>query len=364
MSLDNLFAAEPYSLASREKQSLLLPELLHLTDHHRQHCPEYNSILKAISQNNIGHCDALETLPMLPVRLFKLLTLISVPQNQIIKTLTSSGTTSQTVSSIYLDDETSVRQIRALTSIVSSFIGKKRLPMVLIDAKTTLNNRKSISARGTGLMGMSFFGADHFFLLDQDMNVRWEEFEAYLEKHKGQPLLLFGFTYMVWKYLYLPLLEKQKKLNLDTSILIHSGGWKKMQELAVNNEQFKAELQKQMGLRRIHNFYGMVEQVGSIFMECEHGYLHAPNFSDIIIRNFTTFEPNSPGKAGIVQLVSALPYSYPGHSLLTEDIGVVWGEDACPCGRKGRFFSINGRLSAAELRGCSDTYAFNGEASS
>ena len=44
-------------------------------------------------------------------------------------------------------------------------------------------------------------------------------------------------------------------------------------------------------------------------------------------------------------------------NLLTEDEGCILGEDDCPCGRKGKYFKINGRLKNAEIRGCSDTYA-------
>ena len=53
--------------------------------------------------------------------------------------------------------------------------------------------------------------------------------------------------------------------------------------------------------------------------------------------------------------MSILPNSYPGHNILTEDIGKVYGEDNCKCGRKGKYFHIFGRLEKAEIRGCSDT---------
>ena len=55
--------------------------------------------------------------------------------------------------------------------------------------------------------------------------------------------------------------------------------------------------------------------------------------------------------------MSTIPESYPGHSLLTEDEGRILGIDDCPCGRKGKYFKIHGRLKNAEIRGCSDTYA-------
>jgi hypothetical protein len=59
----------------------------------------------------------------------------------------------------------------------------------------------------------------------------------------------------------------------------------------------------------------------------------------------------------LIQTFSILPRSYPGNSLLTEDIGVIVGEDDCSCGRNGKYFLVEGRLPTAELRGCSDTFA-------
>ena len=52
--------------------------------------------------------------------------------------------------------------------------------------------------------------------------------------------------------------------------------------------------------------------------------------------------------------MSTLPTSYPGHVLLTEDLGVVHGIDDGDW--PGKRFSVLGRLPRAEARGCSDTY--------
>ena len=51
-----------------------------------------------------------------------------------------------------------------------------------------------------------------------------------------------------------------------------------------------------------------------------------------------------------------MAWSYPGHSVLTEDKGMIVGEDDCPCGRKGKYIKITGRIPKAEIRGCSDTF--------
>ena len=103
----------------------------------------------------------------------------------------------------------------------------------------------------------------------------------------------------------------------------------------------------------------MVEQTGSIFMECESGHLHASIYSDVVIRDYNSFKSVGHGQQGLIQLVSLLPLSYPGHSILSEDVGEILGEDDCACGRKGKYFRIIGRIKNAETRGCSDTYASN-----
>jgi len=125
----------------------------------------------------------------------------------------------------------------------------------------------------------------------------------------------------------------------------------------VDNDTFKRALGTTLNIRAVHNFYGMVEQVGSVFMECERGRLHAPAFADVLIRDARDWSVLPKGKQGLIQVLSALPTSYPGHSLLTEDVGEWIGIDDCPCGRLGRTFRVHGRIAKAELRGCSDTHA-------
>ena len=134
------------------------------------------------------------------------------------------------------------------------------------------------------------------------------------------------------------------------------GGWKKLQNEAVDAASFNQEIKETMGNIRVYNYYGMAEQLGSIFVECEHGHMHCSNFSDIMIRRSRDFSVANPGEKGLIELFSLLPCSYPGHILLTEDVGEILGEDDCPCGRKGKYFKIHGRIKQAEIRGCSDTF--------
>lgn len=352
----NPFNVHPFQLRKEEKAPWLLEEMRKLTQHHMEKCEPYRNIIEKTGFSI--NFPSLSDMPFLPVQLFKMLDLYSVEKNEIIKTLTSSGTTGQQVSKIYLDKETSLNQTKALVAIMTSLLGKKRLPMIIIDTKNVIKDRKAFSARGAGIVGFSSFGRDHFYLLDEAMNLDFDGLEQFLEKHRGEPVFLFGFTFMVWQYFYQACVLAGKTYDLSKGILVHGGGWKKLTEQAVSNDVFKVRLRKQFGLMHIHNYYGMVEQVGSIFIECEHGHFHAPAYADIIIRDENTLEVLPAGQKGLIQVLSILPKSYPGHSLLTEDVGTWLGEDDCPCGRLGKYFAVEGRLPKAELRGCSDTHAY------
>jgi hypothetical protein len=291
-------------------------------------------------------------IPYLPINLFKKYDLVSVPQNEIYKTLLSSGTTDSVPSKIYLDRKTAQLQTAALAAIMTHFLGQKRLPMLIIDQEDVFADPKKYSARSAAILGMLNFGRDPFYLLDKNNEIREAPFTDWYEKYLNEPILIFGLTFMVWKYF----LESfpPNKISLPNGILLHTGGWKKLQALSVSNEEFKARAKAVSGIHRCHNFYGFVEQVGSVFMECERGVFHSPNFAEVIIRDPLNWKEASIGAQGVVQTVSTLPWSYPGHSLLTEDLGQIIGIDECMCGRKGKTFKIEGRVPRAEPRGCSD----------
>jgi hypothetical protein len=353
-SLNDLDQCHPYSLDAASKNQILVEILFDLEKKHIEKCPEYKLISDSWPFKDTDE-QKIENLPFIPVRLFKELELLSIDRSEIRKTLTSSGTSSQIPSKIFLDAETASNQSRVLSRIMSSFIGKKRIPMLIIDSKSVLKDRNSFSARGAGILGFSMFGYDVHYLLDEDYNLDFNLLESFLEKHNEEKILLFGFTFIVWEFFHNALQRKGLTINLENGILIHGGGWKKMIDSAVDTNTFRKSLFEKSRIQHIYNYYGLVEQTGSIYMECEAGYLHASNYSDIIIRDHQDYTTAPIGKEGIVQLVSSLPSSYPGHSILTEDLGTILGIDNCSCGRKGKYFSISGRIKNAEVRGCSDT---------
>ena len=350
-----LLELEPYSLEKKEKQTLLTEALKDLTEYHISSCPDYAYMLQALGYKKES-ISTYYNIPMLPVRLYKEYELLSTSRENIKKIMTSSGTSGQSVSKIFLDARNIKEQSAVLTHIISSFIGKKRLPMIILDTKLVKKDRKMYSARGAGITGFSIYGRDIFYALNENMELDIEGMKEYISKYQDETILLFGYTYMIWQYVICEMEKHGIQCNINDGILFHVGGWKKLKAQMVDTITYNAKICSALGNIKVHNYYGMAEQLGSIYVECEYGHLHCSNYSDVIIRNPKDFSVQSIGEKGLMELVSVLPTSYPGHVILTEDEGEILGEDNCPCGRKGKYFKIHGRIKNAEVRGCSDTY--------
>jgi hypothetical protein len=340
----------PYGLVAADKTPRLLSELNALTQHHSANCAPYHRLLQSLPDAGNAAQNTAQ-LPYLSVRLFKQYALQSVPDSAVFKTLYSSGTTGQP-SRIVLDKDAAALQSRVLVRIMQHWLGKDRLPMLIIDHPGVVKDRSQFSARGAGIQGLAFMGRNHCYALNEDLSVNTAALNEFCRQFGDGPVLIFGFTFMVWHWLQ-QLTAGQ--IQLPQAILLHSGGWKKLQAQAVGNTEFKARLAQIAAIQRVHNFYGMVEQIGAVFVECDQGHLHCPASADVLVRDPQSWQLQPNGQSGVLQLLSTLPRSYPGHSLLTEDRGIVLGEDDCPCGRPGKYFQVLGRLALAEARGCSDT---------
>lgn len=354
--IEKFHPLQPYSLGKTEKEQLLLEQLRELTEMHRGKCVKYANYL-----DTIGYCSdrarTLEEIPFLPIRIFKELNMKSISDENIFKTMMSSGTSGQKQAKIYLDKENAILQQKVLLRLLGDFVGPKRLPMLVIDSRATISDRRLFTTRGATIMGLDFMAKKMVFALDKEMALDVDALMEFVNTYGKERFLIFGFTFMVWQHLFDEIEKRKIKIDLSNAYLLTAGGWKKLKNEAVSGEDFKKRGESVCGITHYVDHYGMAEQTGCIYAECEYGHLHASIYSDIIVRRYRDFAPAEYGERGFIQVLSALPHSYPGHSLLTEDEGIILGEDDCPCGRKGKYIQVLGRMKNAELRGCSDTYA-------
>ena len=331
----------------------LLNELNDLTKHHTENCKLYKNYVQSMYDSSVA--DKIETIPFLPVRAFKQHELLSVPESDIFKIMQSSGTSGQP-SKIYIDKQTAKLQTNKLVDLFKSNFGEGRFPMLIIDCESTVRDRLKFSARTAGINGFSMFARKRCFALNEDLSLRIDAIHDFLNVHKNQPVFVFGFTYLIWSSLLLPMEQSQIKIDLQNSFILHGGGWKKLENEKISPAEFRIRLNQATGCKQIRNYYGMIEQTGTIYIECQNGRMHAAKGSTALIRSPYDLSLMGHGETGLIQVLSNIQFSYPGHSLLTEDIGRTYSGESCGCGNEGVVLEIDGRLTAAEVRGCSDAY--------
>ena len=344
-----------YTLKKVKKTEHLTNYFNLLTKHHYQNCSNYRNILNKFNYSPQKKYK-INDLPFIPVSIFKNLSLSSIKKGEISRIMYSSGTTGAKKSKIFLDKKNSINQIKALNKVFYEMteLKNQRLPMLIIDKNIINNKNEAFSARAAAITGFSIFSSERVYALNDDMSLNYLTIQSFLKKNEGKQKLIFGLTALIWENFLKDKKLRDLKLNFKNTIMLHGGGWKKLEDKKINNSIFKNEIKKILNIDFIINYYGMIEQTGSIFFECEKCNNFVTSiYSDIIIRD-TYLNDAGFHKKGMIQLLSVLPTSYPGHNILTEDIGMILGEDDCVCGKMGKRFKVFGRLKKSEVRGCSD----------
>ncbi|MGA6982707.1 MAG: hypothetical protein WBZ11_14220 [Candidatus Sulfotelmatobacter sp.] len=356
--IDSLLSESPYAADPQHRQFALL-ELL---KKELAYACEQNSRFR----NYVDHwptdfrsAKQIADLPYLPVGVFKSNPpLALVGADEVKRTLTSSATTGQVPSRIVLDAATARRMSKGVITIARDFIGSARRPYLVIDTPENLAAQTQLGARGAAIQALRSFATEIVCCLQRDAqganNLDLNKLLACAAKWKDSEVLVYGFTYVIWTELVQPLQRQGITLDLPNVRVLHSGGWKRLEQQAVTRDVFIEGVSSLFGCsaERIVDYYGMVENVGVIYPDCAQGNKHVPNFAEVIVRDPLTLAPVKTGERGLIQVCSVLPTSFPGFLLLTEDLAEVIDYDDCPCGRKGTSFRFAGRAPKAEVRGC------------
>lgn len=343
-SVEALLALPPYAAPDRSAFLLAMHDALR---YHAAESEAFRRFLVSQGVDIIGE-RAVESFPFLPVGVFKEMELVTGDLAAIKKKIRSSATTGNKPSVICLDQTTIDRQRVALTKIMADIIGSERRPFLVLDAESTVKaSGQEVSSRGSAIRGFLPFAKETHFLLQEDLTLRSDLSQL-------PDSILFGFTWVV--YQVMQTLKKEGK-KIKAAKLLHIGGWKKLRDLAVTKEAFNALAADVFDIPHagVIDIYGMTEQLGTIYPDCPEGVKHVPIYSDVLVRNPADFSPQPEGASGLLQFLTPIPNSYPGISILTDDIGVVKGLDGCLCGRRGKYFIFQKRHEEAELKGCGDT---------
>lgn len=359
VSLEHLFKLEPYLLTDAEKNNTLLPIIKEQLIQTKKN--KHIKLFLEKQQIDISNINSLEEVPPLPVQMFKYFDLKTCSQSEIVKILKSSGTTTNTPSKIPLSKKTTLNQTKALKSILSNYLGEKRKIFIVIDHENINSPKYEFSARTAGVRGLSIYAKKIIYVLKEEngiLKLNLDAINDLIKNYSNEDVYIFGFTYIIWSTFF----NQIKKLDFNFSFrsvkIFHSGGWKKLKANTISKELFSKSIAKIFNTKKenVIDFYGMAEQTGIIFVDCEFGNKHIPNFSQIIVRDIQTLKPCNIGEKGLIEVMSILSDSYYCQATLTEDIGVIIGIDDCPCGRNGRYFRFKSRVEKTEIRGCGDSF--------
>ena len=364
-SVDELLKKEPFSLTEHQKKDIFKNALIEELKFHYKNNNLYRQYCDKLKFNIENFEGNISILPILPVQIFKVLgsTLISVDVNVIKHKLTSSAT-SGLASTVMVDNITAKRQSVSMVKILSDFIGKKRKKFFILDLSPEENKESIMNARGAAIRGYLKFSSSVEYFLSNDLNDQLmfnykKFFKHVLNLNKNEPIIIFGFTYVLYFLCIKILLEKKEDFTLPPgSKVIHIGGWKNLEEKKISKNQFNNEISRLFNIEEedVIDIYGFTEQMGLNYPDCSEGWKHIPIYSDLIVRDPLSKNILPNGKTGILQFLSPIPHSYPGNIVQTDDVGYIDGhnDETCKCGRVGKRFKIIGRKKKAEIRGCGD----------
>jgi hypothetical protein len=361
-AIDDLLRLPPYASRPGEHKDLLRSAVREAIQHHYAACPAFARWYSKRGPDPAAEITDLANIPFFPVSTFKRLSLESVREQDVVRVLRSSATSSQVPSRVVLDRITRDRQMRTLAVLMSALMGSTRRPFIVLDAGGGQGVDVELSARVAGLRGYLMMASETHYALDagDGLELNADRLETMLDSFRARqvPVCLIGYTYMLYQYVVAPLARAGRRMALpDGSMVLHFGGWKRLESQAVDRGRLNAAVEQVFGMNEpcVRDVYGFTEQLGVIYPDDGSGIRMAPVYSEVIVRDPITLRPLPPGEPGLLEFITPLPHSYPGIALLVDDIGRIVSGDEGPDGRFGTRFEVLGRARGAEIRGCGDT---------
>ncbi len=309
-----------FSITTAEQFERLAIELFR---YQAEHCAVYAQYLHLVGVD-IDSVERLESIPMLPIELFKSHNIYSATTEPEV-VFTSSATTGMTPSR-HLVADVGLYQ-RAFTEAFCRFYGNPDkwsiyglLPSYLQRSGSSLVYMVDHLIRQAGSGG--FYLNNYRELLD-DMAA------------DSKPKLLIGVSYALLD------LAEQYAPKLTDTIIMETGGMK-----GYRQELPKAELHKILstafGVNTIHSEYGMAELLSQAYSSGE-GLFTAPPWMRVLIRDINDpFAPLGINRRGAVNIID-LANIHSCAFIATQDVGICYTDNT---------FRIEGRVSSADIRGC------------
>jgi hypothetical protein len=296
----------------------------------------------------------LQFVPATMVHLFKEHEMYSVPKEEIVLTLTSSGTAGQ--KSRQFLNQISLDNVKKLALNIHVALGmaselKYNYLCFTYDPKKAAD----LGTAFTDELLTNFTGKNEIYYA-----IQWSESAADFEFNEkgvvetlkrfaasGLPTRILGFPAMLFE-----ILEKNN-IHLDLgkgSWLQTGGGWKGKADKEIAKPDFRKLIEDRLGIPQANqrDLFGMVEH-GIPYVDCEKGNLHISSYARVFTRSPFDMKLLPQGERGLLHFLCSYNFSYPASSLLTTDYGRV---GRCDCAIGGETLILEGRAGVSKHKGC------------
>lgn len=350
-----LFETNPFEF-SLENKKVFLESFVENAQFHYDHHPLIKGLWdkSKISPQDIKTEKDLEKVPAVMVHLFKEHELVSVPKEELVLTLTSSGT-GGVKSQQFLNQE-SLNNVKRLAYQVHHFLGMTDDraynylcftydPAVANDLGTAFTDEllTNFTKKNEVYYAIQWDEKAGDFVFNEQGVV--ETLKRFSESKI--PTRILGFPAFLYE-----LIEKYDlHLNLgEDSWLQTGGGWKGKADKEIPKMEFRQFIKKHLGIPVEHqrDLFGMVEH-GIPYVDCEKGNLHIPNYARVYVRSPFDLSVLPKGERGLLHFLCSYNFSYPAPSLLTTDYGRL---GSCDCSIGGETLILEGRAGVHKHKGC------------
>ena len=288
---------------------------------YRSYCDLINNAYSEVSE--------VHQIPFLPIQFFKSHT-VSCVSKAPDKIFLSSKTTGQIASRHFVNDLNIYH--KSFEKGFHEFYGSIKDYAILALLPSYLERENSsLVYMANHLIDQSKHPLSGFYLDEWDQLINTLQT---LEK-EGQKTILLGVTFAL-----LILIEK-KKLNLNNTIIMETGGMKGMRKEFVR-EAIHSSFKKGFGVKNIHSEYGMTELMSQAYSK-KNGLYNCPPWMKVLIRStddpFEIIQEEKTGAINIIDLANVESCAF----IATQDLGKTYNDGS---------FEVLGRFDTSEIRGC------------
>ncbi len=316
---------------------------------------------RGFDPRSIASEEDLARIPALGVTAMKHFLLHTLPEEQAVLRLTSSGTRGQKTQ-IWFDQGSLDRGQAQLTGL---FVQEK-----LVSNQSTHYLCFNYDPREAHDLGIAFTDQNQqrfapaarvHYTIRKNAQGEWasrtEDTIAVLRDFASdvKPVRIFAMPAFLYETLS-RMGEQSLSFALpEGSLVLTGGGWKAAEDKQISREAFRALIGERLGVHdaSIRDGFGLAEHAAP-YIECRAHRFHVAAYNRVLVRDPVTLAVLPAGRPGLLEFITPFNAMMPNLAVLATDSGVL-DPSPCTCGWNAPTFTLLGRAGITKHKGCALT---------